>query len=355
MGEKYADNPQALFEYINSIDTDVNAVWISKNKDVVRSMQAKGLASYSAYSSEGIKLQMQASLCIFSHSNAADFFAATIGRKTKCINLWHGVPIKKIGFDDKRNERRPLNKWISKNLFPYREERNDLMFSDSSVVSKIFQSAFDVPADRVIITGEPRRDFLYQPTPKQERAKDKRIEFLYVPTFRNQVGSTFNFFGDYIDNAHELQQKLAEQNAFLSIRLHPVNKPDATTQKIVRDSENINFEDSSEINKVLNQFDCMITDYSSLMMDFAALDRPILFLPLDLYDYLKEDRDLYVDYLEFTEGSRLESWQEFFENLEKIVSQTRNQGLGCPTQVRKFVSPSNDGKNCERVYRHLVK
>lgn len=354
MGEKYADNPQALFEYINSIDNDINTIWISKNRDVVQAMRAEGLASSYAYSIEGIQLQMRAELCIFSHSCAADFFAATIGKNTKCINLWHGVPIKKIGYDDVRQPRNKLKQWLSENFFPYREERNDLMFCDSQAAATIFQSAFGVGATQVIITGEPRRDYFHQAKEEQPLA-NKQLQFLYVPTFRNQPGSAFNFFGNYLDKVHELQEKLAALNAFLSIRLHPVNKPDEATQMIIRDNANMDFEESPELNKVLNKFDCMITDYSSLMMDFASLDRPIVFMPLDLYEYLKQDRDLYVDYLEFTDGARFDDWQMFAEKLEQIVIDTRCGALRCPAKVKAFVSQINDGRNCERVYQHLMK
>ena len=42
--------------------------------------------------------------------------------------------------------------------------------------------------------------------------------------------------------------------------------------------------------------DMMITDYSSIMIEYAILNRPILFFTYDLEDYLANERGFYYDF-----------------------------------------------------------
>ena len=56
--------------------------------------------------------------------------------------------------------------------------------------------------------------------------------------------------------------------------------------------------------------DLLITDYSSIFFDFLLLDRPIVFFPYDLEQYLSQDRAMYFDYEIMTPGPKCRTYDE---------------------------------------------
>ena len=52
-GQKYMDNAKYLFEYINQ-STDIDAIWISKNKALIKKLKDKGFNAFYAYSPEAL-------------------------------------------------------------------------------------------------------------------------------------------------------------------------------------------------------------------------------------------------------------------------------------------------------------
>ena len=66
----------------------------------------------------------------------------------------------------------------------------------------------------------------------------------------------------------------------------------------------------------INIFDCLITDYSSIYLDYMPLERPIIFLPYDLEEELKTS-GFVMDYMENTPGLKPSTQTEFIEALNK--------------------------------------
>jgi len=107
-GQKYSDNPRAFFEYINRNQHDIEAVWITKNKTILSQVRNKGLTAYYYLSLKGLWIQLRANYVVLCQSLHDDLYAPSIGRQSKVIQLWHGVPLKKIMFDvfgDRQNNK----------------------------------------------------------------------------------------------------------------------------------------------------------------------------------------------------------------------------------------------------------
>ena len=97
----------------------------------------------------------------------------------------------------------------------------------------------------------------------------------------------------------------------LTLRTHPVNRPPQDIIDKVGDSGCIKISSDDDIYDVIGNYDCLITDYSSIMFDFCLSKKPIIFAPFDIEKYLLLDRDMYFDYSELISGYPVASnWDE---------------------------------------------
>ena len=69
-----------------------------------------------------------------------------------------------------------------------------------------------------------------------------------------------------------------------------------------------------DITHILPGIDLLMTDYSSIYLDYLLLDRPMLFLPYDLADYEKK-HGFYMPYDTCTPGPKPETMRACMEEI----------------------------------------
>ena len=88
--------------------------------------------------------------------------------------------------------------------------------------------------------------------------------------------------------------------------------------------------------------DLLVTDYSSVIFEYALLNKPMAFL---CYDYDEYDRDFYLDYETELPG-------EIFKDLDSFLEYLRNGDYTCSTKMpgfrEKYMSAC-DGNSSKRV------
>ena len=98
-GNRFADNPKYFYLYCNQFHKDrknggIRAVWITKQKEIVKLLRKNGYEVYYRYSLKGIWCCLRGKVYIFdNYSKDISFWLS--GGAVK-INLWHGIPLKKI-------------------------------------------------------------------------------------------------------------------------------------------------------------------------------------------------------------------------------------------------------------------
>ena len=96
--------------------------------------------------------------------------------------------------------------------------------------------------------------------------------------------------------------------------------------------------------------DILITDYSSICMDFAIQNKPVYFYAFDLERYEKE-RAFYFDYESYVPGPVAKDFQTLLNLLNSNVSETyrlrRND-----FNYANFGTP--DGKAAERIVDKII-
>src|SRR5919197_5801424 len=164
-------------------------------------------------------------------------------------------------------------------------------------------------------TGYPRDDLLSAPD-RDERARRLRERLglpegaqviLYAPTYRDHVVDRRGRYRlDLRLDLDELRRALGSDAVVLFRKHHyVVDAVPATPDGFVRDVSA--YPDGTEL---LLAADVLITDYSSMMFDFANTGRPMLFFTYDLEAYRDQVRGFYFDFAEKAPGPLLSTTEE---------------------------------------------
>jgi CDP-glycerol glycerophosphotransferase len=362
-GKKYMDNAKYIFEYVHE-NTNITAIWISKNNDIINELNNKGFNAYHENSQKGKYFARRAKIAIVTHRgnrNNSDLPFQLFSKKTKIIQLWHGIPLKKIAFDDKifsnkfneNSIRFKIITYIKKIFFPFLNyvHQPSLILALSKETKDIFSKAFRVDKNIVKITGYPRSDILLKKI-SFELDMNKKQKIIYMPTFRGSVDSNFDLFLQFGFDVHKLDTFLGRKNMSLDIKLHPFNQPSNELIQQLKNSCNISFLQYDAIYEIINSYDILITDYSSIYFDYLLLDKPIIFTPFDKDDYMKKDREFYFDYDKVTPGPKVLNWDEVIFQLENIENFNKMYSTQRNTLKNKF-HYYQDTNNTKRVFEAI--
>lgn len=214
--------------------------------------------------------------------------------ESKIIQLWHAPgAFKKFGASSNNNK--DEIRMIEKS-----SENVDYLITTSSNVSKYYRDAFRIDESKIKPFGLPRADYYFKDhdlkslrkefDKKFPEAQNKKI-VLYAPTFRNnkETNNVFNFF-----DLEKFNEELSD-DYILALKLHPkINS--FFKENISSNSSYIDLSNYENTQELLLLSDVMISDYSSIMIEFAILEKPIIFFAYDYDDYLNKDRGFYLDF-----------------------------------------------------------
>lgn len=367
MGKSFGDNPKYFYLYMNHIkDRDIRPIWISNIDDIIRTLRENGYEAYSIYSLKGIFFALRSGVYIFDHHTKDISFWLSGGAKK--INLFHGIPLKKIHGDNKFDQvRNPSNfyakvRWIVRRI--QNEQPNHYYLATSVYVRDIFKGAFRTSIDKGIVCGYPRNDVffnnnylinnknlsiknieVYNRLDREKQNGKKTI--MYMPTFRM---SESNFFD--IVNMELLNGFLENNNCVLLVKAHPMSILKEGFNHI--EYENIlNIDSAEDPYLFLNLSDILITDYSSIYFDFLLTNRPIIFFAYDLKEYVSESRELYYDYNSITPGHKAENIDELIKALGYILSDN-DEFEKERKDILNIMFDYNDGNSSERLYDEIL-
>ena len=216
-------------------------------------------------------------------------------KKHVLINLWHGMPLKTIGL---------LNNPNKKDI-----PQSTYTIATSSFFQNYMSKAFGIDNDQVLITGQPRNDLLFQKSNFLQKlgiSKEKYKKlFLWTPTYRKSIVGAIYSDGNVTNELPVIDKNIAELNTYLKkissymiIKLHPM---DILNKNEFETYSNIIFLKNNDLEKIhcqlyslLNEIDVLLTDFSSIYVDYLLLDRPIGFV-MDDFDKYENSRGFVMD------------------------------------------------------------
>ena len=225
------------------------------------------------------------------------------------LHLGHGILLKGLGFTEKDGH------FIKKLYYWLNKSNITCSLATSTFMSKLVAKSMGTGVNRTIIAGQPYTDALFNEPVSLPIINKTQFNVLYAPTWRKHSEVKLFPFADF--NFTALEDFLTKNNIHIFVRFHPAYE-ETIPQDILK-MKNVSLfsaKQYTEIMDYINCFDSLITDYSSIYLDYMPLERPILFLPYDLDEELKTS-GFVMDYMENTPGLKPATQAEFIEALLK--------------------------------------
>ena len=297
-GQFFFQNTKALYLYVAYNCPNIKAVWVTRNKQVLKYLRQNNLRAYHSSSIMGIWY------CLIARYHIVDWGKNNTNYKyqffSKLVNMWHGIPLKRLERDILVEPK--YSQTRSKSYIRSFENecfgKPSVMLSCSSYDREKLSSAFNVPIDFIYITGFPRNDWITGSLPilsldKQylDMLTDKKKQFskliLYMPTFRDG-----HFYDEFKWITQDFVSFLKDQNSVMYIKGHVASM----SRVSFSDEDNVVcLAADVDIYPLLTQFDCLITDYSSIYFDFALSGKQIIHFTPELDTYRQDIRGFYID------------------------------------------------------------
>jgi CDP-glycerol glycerophosphotransferase len=272
------------------------------------------------------------------------------------LQTWHGTPLKRIGFDIDRPQ------FVSGSAYVDHLAKDvahwDLLLSQNPFSTPILRRAFRFEGE-ICEYGYPRNDILSRPdAPQLAAAVRRRLRIpggkrvvLYAPTWRdNQFYAAGRYRFDPRLDLERARKTLGDDYVIL-IRGHHHMADDVPDTAISGFSMNVTrYPDISDLILVS---DILVTDYSSVMFDYASTGRPMLFFTYDLADYRDNLRGFYFDFEPEAPGPLLATSDEVIAAIGDIDTVAATHAAAYEAFAAKFC-PLDDGKAGARVCDRLT-
>ncbi|MEU5430354.1 CDP-glycerol glycerophosphotransferase family protein [Streptomyces olivoreticuli] len=343
-GRGYTDSPRYLHEELLRRGLPLRAVWSYAGS---RSSYPEGTSLVRRGSWEYVRTVARARYWVDSHG-----FPLLYGKRpgARYLQTWHGQAFKHMGFDvpelrlagpeRRRRHRETVARW-------------DALIAPSEEFEKTFVRANGYTGE-LLRTGLPRNDPLvraHEPEQRERAATARerlqippgRKVLLYAPTFRDGARGA----GESIRvDLAELVRHTGEEWTVV-VRPHYYERFTVPRElgHAVRDGREF-----IDVNDLLLASDALLTDYSSVMFDYANLGRPILFYADDYAAYRSLARGTYYDLAEIAPGPQLGTVAGLARALTDLDA-VREEWARAYERFRRRFNPYADGHASEGVVK----
>ncbi|MEU6716270.1 CDP-glycerol glycerophosphotransferase family protein [Nonomuraea sp. NPDC046802] len=283
IGKGYSGSPRAIYEELRRRALPIEAVWsVARGRRNFPSdvrLVRRGSWRY-------IWTMARAGIWVDSHGFPLDYPKPP---GTRYLQTWHGQGIKSIGFDapDLRGDfDGPRARWRAA------VARWDALVSPSAEFSRVFLPSNGYTG-KVYRCGTPRCDALVRAEASGDVVSLLEIPpgrkiLLYAPTYRDRGKGS----GQSVRVNLELMAEELAGDWVVLLRTHPVERysPPEHLRHFVRAACSY-----PDVNDLMLASDALLTDYSSVMCDYALTGKPMLFFIDDWDDYRLTERGVYHD------------------------------------------------------------
>lgn len=362
-GMDFTDNARALFEYMleNGYNKKYKLVWMVKEpREFEKYLCHENVCflplEWSVSPDWNERKQYYEVLCLAKFIFFTDAYG--IARNARSdqvrVQLWHGC-----GFKTRLN-------------FQSCEKRYEFMAVSSDLYAMIHSKIFGLRRDQLLVTGYPKQDWLMKKEHRDYREilglTHAQKYIFWLPTYR-QANDVLNQKNGYtldselglpivntIEEMRMLNTILQKVKVVLVIKLHPYQK-----KEMIRDLcfSNIVFVDNEQlyrndiqINQLLSMADALISDYSSVAVDFLLLNRPMAFMLQDLSFYEERRGFIFDNVCEYLPGKEIYSVEDvclFIEEISHGIDTSKSKR----EKLKWILNNYYDGNCSKRIIDYL--
>lgn len=294
-------------------------------------------------------LYLRAKTQVTTHT-AADMGILRPSRRKYRIHLWHGHSgpkadgwvSKKFSVNDRMNLERDA-KFITKFLVT---SRINLYYWAYALILRPYQ---------LMPLGFPRNDILLSKNqiasrlPKMLNYEEKYDHvILYAPTYKKWAEKTFFPFDDF--DEQQLEDWLERNRVLLLLRHHINQEADVSETRNIRD---LSSDICPDVNQILPEVDILVTGYSSIASDFLLMNKPIVYVVSDRYEFEKREGFVFGNYDFWTPGPKVDSFKLFIEEAQKFISGEDKYSEKRET-VNQLINEYQSDNSTEKVARYLI-
>ena len=148
---------------------------------------------------------------------------------------------------------------------------------------------------------------------------------------------------------------LKKNNYLLCVKRHPGDKTqyqNYETENIKNINEEMLIKNNVSVNEIINAFDMMITDYSSIGTEFLFFNRPILYA-IDDFDEYNKNRGIIFSNIDFwTAGPIASTIEELINETNKLLTDDNYYKKEREEKSNLMISGLKNG-GCEQIYNFL--
>ncbi|GAA2501492.1 MULTISPECIES: CDP-glycerol glycerophosphotransferase family protein [Actinomycetes] len=279
-------------------------------------------------------------------------FPNAVVKRPDAIHLQthHGTPLKRMGLD--QIEHPAAAKGLDFDALLARIDRWDYSVSANSHSTRMWERAY--PARYTSLDhGYPRNDVFYTSGADAVRAARARLGIapgktavLYAPTHRDYEAG----FTPRLDLA-ELADRLGEDTVLLVRAHYFYGGATSPLTGLRRSGRLIDVSSYDPVEELCLAADALVTDYSSIMFDYANLDRPIVVYADDWETY-RTTRGVYFDLMTDHPGQVARTQEELTE-IFRSGAWRDETAAKARTAFRRRFCEYDDGRAAERVVRRV--
>lgn len=336
---------------------DCEVYLIARRRSTVRALRAEGLPVLFHPGPRSILTLLRAGTVVVESTDWWNGFKSLLAMRARSFQIWHGNGMKNISFTN-RNIAGPLEgswllRWATRwlNVYPTYD------YVSFASPLQLQRRAASFRMRNHLINGQPRNDVLFGTdfgpmttagggtilAQIQSAAASGRRVVLYSPTWRPQ--------GDpqpaQVLDLDALNDFALRHGLLILWKAHPKDRCTVTDREAIKAIDKM-----ADVYPLMQHVDCMVTDYSSIYMDFILLDRPVVFFPYDREAYVSE-RGLHHEYDEVAPGPKCHNQLQLQQTLREVLVEGRDPWAAQRDQVRRQFYMYQDGRSCERLFNAI--
>lgn len=360
-GRSYKEGSKYMLEYMIKNHPDYECYFITRNPKVKDELDNKNIPCLLNFSLKGIWAISRAE-AIFACQSFGDIIFSYKKKNRKFFYLIHGQPYKKAF---KALSEEYIDKFFTPDKLLFDRIRNRIgkyFITGASTYDTAFVSAssdFLVPYIQAYFGKEipvkilemPRIDALYQPerfaNEKWIDGLDNKMIITFMPTHRNYGKgelSPIPFKNNLI-----IQQWMRDNNIVLLIKQHPNMIPmlkEEETNDVLIDITKKGIDPMTCVYKS----DVLMTDHSSVWMDFLIMKRPLIFYRYDNFEV--DDGGILYNIENDFKNEFCYNEKELFERI-KFIRNNYEKSKPSDYIVNKY-HKYTDGNSCRRYFEEIV-